>query len=120
MSKLELNKEEYSYMSNMVDRMMKARATLSDQEWKKANNPLIKELSKKFSVLASVHDVNEVHVNRRHLRLLEAFLSEMQKMITEKVIPEYERRGDKAEYIEKANQRIALIKAVLTKVESKL
>lgn len=120
--KIVFDAEEYTKMAVVADKLFRARAKLTDRDWQRGNNPVVKELYKKFSLLASVSEINDVYLKRSHLRFMEEACKQSIEVLDNKIIPAYKQRGETEykEYIEKAEKNAELYKKVLQKVQKAL
>lgn len=120
--KLTFNAEEYTKMSVVADKLFRARAKLSDKEWSRGNNPIVKEIYKKFSLQAATHQANDVFLKRSHLRFIEEACKQSIEVLTTKIIPAYKARGEEEykDYINKAETNSNVYTSILQKVQKAL
>lgn len=113
--------EEFDKLCSIFSKFMAQRKNLPDNEWKKNTNKLIKSIATKFSAKTEPSQTgHEVHLDRKQLRLIQEAVQASNRILTENVIPEYERRGNLEEYRERANKLVALNSALLEKIEAVL
>jgi hypothetical protein len=119
--KLLFTEQEFSRLSNVFDRLMQQRAKLPESEWKKDNNKLIKQLAGKFAPQTMPTKAHEVHLDRKQLRFIEGSMQISIDTLEQKVLPEYEKRGDGVEhYKTNIGAMLDLYKGILAKVEASL
>jgi glycerol-3-phosphate dehydrogenase len=118
MSKLTLTKDEHEHIFKAFTRLSQSLNKLDAKELEKGNRPIIRELAIKFAVAKdSKLDEVDVILKRTHLRLLESYCIDITKRITESILPEYERRGNKEEYIEASGKLKIMLTNVLEKIQ---
>lgn len=118
---IKFTEQEFARLSSVFDRLMQQRAKLPDSEWKKDNNKLIKQLASKFAPQVMLTETHEVHLDRKQLRFLEGSMQISIDTLEQKVLPEYEKRGDGVEhYKTNIGAMLDLYKSILSKVEAKL
>lgn len=120
--KLVFDAEEYTKIAVVADKLFRSRKELSDKEWGQGNNPVVKELYKKFSLHTATTASNDVFLKRSHLRFLEEACRSSIEVLDTKIIPAYKSRGEKeyAEYINKSEANSNLYKRVMQKVQKAL
>lgn len=117
MSKIIFNKEEYLHLANSFDRIRQSLSRLKPEDWDKGNRPIIKQLNVKFTDKASDFPNYEVILNRNHLRMLQEYCNATIKRVNEHIIPAYEKKGDKQDYIDQSKELVKRIQGILEKVE---
>lgn len=118
MSKITFTKEEYMHIANSFDRIRQSLSRLKPEDWDKGNRPIIKQLNTKFTDKASDFPEYEVILNRNHLRMLQEYCNATVKRVNEHIIPAYEKRGDKTDYIEQSKELVKKIEGIISKVEA--
>lgn len=117
MPKVTFSKEEYDHIADSFDRIRQSLSKIRPADWNKGNNPIIKQITIKFSRLATSFEQYEVFLKRQHLRLLQEYCDATIKRLNEVIIPEYEKRGNKPEYIVDAKALILKVEGIKQKVE---
>lgn len=119
MSKVTFSREEYLHVARSFDRIRQSLSKLKPEDWDKGNKPIIKQINIKF-ITTLPEDIQSIEVilKRNHLRMLQEYCNATVKRVEEVIIPEYEKRGNKAEYIQQSKELVALVKGVLGKVEA--
>jgi hypothetical protein len=99
---------EYNRLCNVVGKLLVMREKITDKDWKKGNNPIIKDLSKKFYKDGITGQTQSVQLKRPHLRFLEEGLKQSIETLEVNILPEYKKRfetkpdeNDYKEYIER-------------------
>jgi hypothetical protein len=94
--KLTFSAEEYTLIARLAARMVLVRNQLSEQDWNKGNNVIIKQLNRKFGDSTLVDQTTEVDLQRKQLRLIEEIMQHGSALLTDKVISGYEGKLAKA------------------------
>lgn len=94
--KLTFSAEEYTLIARLAARMVLVRNQLSEQDWNKGNNVIIKQLNRKFGDSTLVDQTTEVDLQRKQLRLIEEIMQHGSALLTDKVISGYEGKLVKA------------------------
>lgn len=120
MSTIKFTKEEYNHIATSFDRIRQSYKRLKPEEWEKGDKPLIKQINTKFLLQAPDMPEYDVFLKRQHVRLLEEYCKASIKRLTEVILPEYIKRGDKDEYIQQTKDLIKKVEGILIKVEAAL
>ena len=115
--KLIFTEAEFDKICSIFSKLMAQRKKLPDNEWKKDTNKLVKSIYVKFSEHTEPSDTgHELHLDRKQLRLIQEVILNTNQILIEKVIPEYEKRGNLDEYKDRVTQLIALSNGILDKI----
>jgi hypothetical protein len=104
---IKFTKEEYFQIADSFDRIRQTIPTA-----------LVKQLSTKFTRAATEFDSYDVPLKRQHIRYLEDYCKSRLLLLSEKILPEYIKRGNKPEYEQKTKDSIKLTEGILNKIEA--
>jgi len=94
--KLTFSAEEYTLIARLAARMVLVRNQLSEQDWNKGNNVIIKQLNRKFGDSTLVDQTTEVDLQTKQLRRSEEIMQHGSALLTDKVMSGYEGKLAKA------------------------
>jgi hypothetical protein len=117
MAKIIFTRDEYNQLADHFDRLRQTMRRLTPSDWNKGDNPILKELTVKFLRGAPDFPDYEVHMNRRHLRMVEGYCLATEKRLKETIIPEYIKRGQKEDYVQQCRDMVARTQGIRAKIE---
>jgi hypothetical protein len=115
MPMIELTIAEHAALAATVSRLVEIRKELSEREWKKGTNKILRQLAAKIAA-----HTPSVICDRPQLRFLEAVLANKYKVLDEAVIPEYSRREPASERLTQAANLREVTGSLLAKVRKAL
>jgi hypothetical protein len=125
MPSVEFTQDEYTVLSDTARKLLKVRANLRANEWKKPQHKAVKAFANKFKEEVETGPQTRI-LDRNDLRLIQEVCTAAGNALSTAIIPNYERRlkelPDRADfyrpYLEKAQEALTIYRDLQTKVEA--